>query len=67
MNYSEVRFTPIAPCSASSQGMAISANDWTDEIRFTVPLSILASGCSYSVYLTNNCHSDYIGNIVIDP
>lgn len=67
MNYSEVRFSPLNPCGGSSQGMAITADAWTDEIRFTVPLSILSGNCGYGVHLTNECQSTFIGNIGIDP
>lgn len=67
MNYSEVRFSPIAPCGGATQGMGINASEWTNEIRFSVPLSILASDCAYGVYLTNECQSTFIGNIGINP
>ena len=66
MYYSEARFTPTA-CSGPSQGMAIAAGQWTDEIKFDIPLSILAAGCTYSVTLTNQCDTTYLSKISIMP
>ena len=66
MFYSEVRFFP-ASCGGPSQGMAIASGQWTDEIRFEIPLSILAGGCAYNVYLTNQCDTTYLSQINIMP
>ena len=66
MNYSEARFAPTA-CGGPSQGMAISSGQWTDEIKFEIPLSILAAGCNYNVYLANKCDTTYISQIYIMP
>jgi hypothetical protein len=67
MNWTEVRFSPIEPCSGASQGMSITGTPWTDEIKFTVPLSILTGTCAYTVHLANSCQTTYIGDIGIDP
>ena len=67
MYYTEVRFTPYAPCAGSSQGMAIVHEPWTDEITFAVPLSLLTVDCGYAVHLTNECISTFIGNVGATP
>jgi hypothetical protein len=66
MSYSEARFFP-ATCCGASQGMGITAGQWTDEIKFEIPLSILAAGCAYNVYLTNLCDTTYLSQINIMP
>jgi hypothetical protein len=67
MYFTEVSFTPNPPCSGSSQSMGIALEPWTDEIIFTVPLSLLAIDCGYSVHLKNECGSEYIGNVGAIP
>jgi hypothetical protein len=66
MNYSEARFYPKV-CGGPSQGMSIAAGQWTDEIKFEIPLSILAAGCKYDVALTNVCDTLFISQINIMP
>jgi hypothetical protein len=66
MNYSEARFSPTV-CGGPSQGMSIAAGEWTDEIKFEIPLSILAAGCTYNVALTNVCDTLSISQISVMP
>jgi hypothetical protein len=65
MSYTEARFTPYAPCTGASQGVAINASLWTDQLQFAVPLSILAEGCAYSVTLHDECGMVVIGQVGI--
>lgn len=52
----EARFTPLPPCGGASQGVTLARNKkFEDKIIFTIPLAILADGCSYSVNLGDNC------------
>lgn len=61
--YTEARFTPIAPCSGPSQGVLLTKDTFADEFTFTIPLSILADGCSYSVTLADPCgRAELIGS-----
>ena len=66
MNYSEARFYPMA-CPGPSQGISIAAGKWTEEIKFEIPLSILAAGCKYDVALTNVCDTLFINQVSIMP
>ena len=65
MYYTTVSFSPLGSCSGSSQEMDIVLVPWTDEIRFTIPLSILTADCAYSVHLTNECETVLIGQLGI--
>ena len=65
MYFTEVRFSPISPCTGASQGMAITHEPWTDEIKFAIPTSLFDANCGYGVYLINECNSVYIGNVGI--
>lgn len=66
MYYTEVRFSPVSPCTGATQGMAITSDPWTEEIRFEIPLSILTENCGYGVFLANECGVKYIGQVGLE-
>jgi len=53
--FTEVRFSPQAPCGGPSQGMLLNKDEFDDEFEFQVPLAMLTIGCSYSVSLADPC------------
>jgi len=63
MYYTELRFVPAPPCGGASQGVSLFKDKtFDDEISVQIPLSILAAGCSYNVYLVDPCeNSTFIG------
>jgi hypothetical protein len=63
--YTAVSFATGGTCSGPPQEMDIVHHPWTDEIRFTIPLSTLAAGCLYGVTLINECESKYIGQLEV--
>jgi hypothetical protein len=67
MYYTEVRFSPLSPCSGPTQSMSITLVPWGDELHFTIPLSILTGNCGYTVHLANECGTILIGQIGINP
>lgn len=64
MSYNEARFVSVN-CGEPSQGTSVTAGLWTDNLQFTIPLSILTAGCTYSVMLQDECRSVYIGSIAV--
>ena len=62
--FTEVRFNPAPPCGGPSQGMALNKGKiFADEIIFQVPLAMLEGGCTYSVFLSDECdRSELIGS-----
>jgi hypothetical protein len=65
MSYTEARFAPVEPCTGASQGVAINASLWTNQLQFTVPTSILTEGCAYAVTLHDECRFVVIGSVGI--
>lgn len=53
--YSQARFAPQPPCGGSSQAVTLNKDMFDDEFEFTIPLSILSDGCTYSVILSDEC------------
>jgi len=56
--YTELRFVPVQPCGGTSQGVLLNkGKTFDDEVTAQIPLSILAPGCSYSVFLVDPCNN----------
>lgn len=67
MSYKQAVFAQYA-CVGTPQSVTIgTASPWTDELQFLIPLSILSSGCTYSVTLTDGCRSAFVGEVSIVP
>jgi hypothetical protein len=65
MFFKEARFSP-SNCGGTSQSIAISGGVFTDEIQVSIPLSIMAAGCSYGVTLVDHCDGTrYMGAVSI--
>ena len=55
MYYKEARFSS-PNCVGTPQSIAITSDLFSSELDVAIPLSVMNAGCSYSVYLVDECH-----------
>lgn len=68
MHYSMVKFIALSPCSGSVETATSVCNSFCDEFHIYIPLSLLNSECSYSMFLIDACgKTKHIGGIKITP
>jgi hypothetical protein len=66
MTYSKVRFSPQTPANCGTT-QHVSTSGSSEELKFTIPISILSIGCAYNVSLIDHCENAlFIGSIVVE-
>jgi hypothetical protein len=68
MFYNRVRFTAQSPCTGFVDAETTCTNEFCEQFKFGIPLSLLSAGCSYNVSLMDVCGGfKAVGTIVINP